>query len=662
MLDSIPSNSTNDYIGDPNFTLPENLDEILAPEIEDKNSDPENLENCLPLHVRQILTGSIGSFEADSRFKLFDGLSQISDDDDIEMVKTGTSFEREQEKKVGAKKKKDKKKTIFDKNRVELEIALSNWYDRKLQAEEEIARYLQYLNKIDQKKDTIVVKFLGPRNEGDLPDMFLCRKLHQFNSFPPEELQKDDLVENVNRTMSYVNFGSTPQQNWFESIIDLIFVTFIIKLSQQMFWTHVKDAMDNKSGGYIVRGLFESAVLFTAFFSVWLEGTLCMARFTKANEYFPLTVSSEFGLILLYAFGLLYMAILIQTDDFLFSGSQGFMAGFCTCCTSFLGFYLFYYKFVPTAEIYAKKRCLIFGIAAFCSMMAAWDPAEQTWVVITILIITSFCILLIELNSLRVHIDFIPVYIEHLSYQVGNLFAIVLGETVINLALIDINNHTTTTSIAVGCCFLVVFLIYDQYAKSHVKDEYHALAQEKSPGALAWMFLHLPLCFSVIVMGVGFKLAVSELQDNSDSDALSRVYGVDCHEEECFRNSSYLTLFFMPISIGLVWLLRCCHAAFELSAQWPTKTLRPLVLLGSPMGLAVLATIRSPLGECFFTLFYTMVIWGVDYHSLITYEFINDFDRTDITRIVNQNKLIFRSEDYFGSGVRLRSEHNLAGS
>ena len=80
------------------------------------------------------------------------------------------------------------------------------------------------------------------------------------------------------------------------------------------------------------------------------------------------------------------------------------------------------------------------------------------------------------------------------------------------------------------------------------------------------------------------------------------------------------------------------------------------------MGLAVLATIRSPLGECFFTLFYTMVIWGVDYHSLITYEFINDFDRTDITRIVNQNKLIFRSEDYFGSGVRLRSEHNLAGS
>merc|ERR1711939_238372 len=98
--------------------------------------------------------------------------------------------------------------------------------------------------------------------------------------------------------------------------------------------------------------------------------------------------------------------------------------------------------------------------------------------------------------------------------------------------------------------FLIMYVFKILYFQSHTEYELHALTTRETPGALTWIFLHWPLSYFLIWIGVSFKILVN---------------AVDTYQRHTKQVPTYNFLpaaIAMPGTIVLMWMVRTSHKTF----------------------------------------------------------------------------------------------------
>eukprot|EP00494_Astrolonche_serrata_P032357 UN32626 len=221
------------------------------------------------------------------------------------------------------------------------------------------------------------------------------------------------------------------------------------------------------------------------------------------------------------------MGLFMKKDNWLLNAPEGLMIGFTLACTFIFGLHYAYYYYSDKAKAYCKKRLNLFGGVTFSCFIVTCTagPLDEPWVINITYMICITVLLVYQLNSFRVNTRQMPPNTEHMSERFGILVMILLGESVLALILNEVETTDSSVSSVIIAAFVVMYLLYDMYFRSHCHEEtYHALTQDKSPGSVAWVALHLLLSYFLLCVGVGYKLLVSSLISKHTGDGNPKYY------------------------------------------------------------------------------------------------------------------------------------------
>lgn len=333
-----------------------------------------------------------------------------------------------------------------------------------------------------------------------------------------------------------VHDESVKEQKWFGLFTDLIFVTVIIQFALQItehykgfyllphnlskrydddhnyacqylaaegatgtFLTDEGLSCDYVEGGVQI-WLRESILWLFAFYVVWLELGCALGRFINIDGL--LDDFFYFGSI----FATIGMAIQISPNKQMMLERDGFSIWTCAVFLSLLILHLFYYALIEECRRYAQRRVWTYAVAI---VINAAGGLGCYWVNYFSILGSCLVVFYVSLTGFIVQ-RANDLTIEHFVERFGLLTMITTGESILALIISDGYTQAGRQNAIVILSFVIMYTLKDQYFNTDAPEKVHALTKSDFPGSCMWVFLHFPLCYILLVLGVGFKLMFKE--------------------------------------------------------------------------------------------------------------------------------------------------------
>jgi len=254
--------------------------------------------------------------------------------------------------------------------------------------------------------------------------------------------------------------------------------------------------------------LYESLLFFFVFFVIWLELSCTLGKFINLPGFI------DDLLYLVSVLAIIGMAILFEPHKHMMDERDKFTVILSLFFSSLLLLNLLYYNQIPISRNYAWRRIWTFAAA---TVMNSIGGICEYWVNFTTIFLSCSLVFYVTLTGFIAQ-DQKDLTIEYFVERLGLLIMITTGESILALVIGDTEMAGAYSqtfqdhSIIVGS-FSMMYLIKDLYFSSDVPIRLHALRKTVFPGAPAWVLLHFPLCYSLLLLGVGILLIFLDTDD-----------------------------------------------------------------------------------------------------------------------------------------------------
>lgn len=269
---------------------------------------------------------------------------------------------------------------------------------------------------------------------------------------------------------------------WLELFYDLVYVAAFIQLG------------DAFSKNISIDYFFKSAGIFSAMWMSWTGFTYYANRYTVDD--FPHRI---LVFVQMFCVGAMAISIpnLLNGNPVVFGLSYAF--SLITISALYLRS-VFQQKFGRDYSIYWGGTFFSAGVIWILSLLST-EYYYIGWAIGCSLIPVRTL-----MQKSRDMIEFYPIDLEHLTERYGLLTIIVLGESFVKVLtqLSSVNSGTyeiLQASFALLLTCSIWWIYFDDVASAHLKKTNNAM--------ITWLFTHIPLQFSIILMGVGIKKVVS---------------------------------------------------------------------------------------------------------------------------------------------------------
>jgi len=381
--------------------------------------------------------------------------------------------------------------------------------------------------------------YIGYTQEAPLRDLVCAHERSTDDHTDYKPRGNEELLEEADAELD-------KEQTWFALFTDLIFVAVIFQLANNMkgfskgfyampygerqghdvflyhdthnaycksdtFSTpidHVKVTMDGieciKRGGLsnMHALVIESMLYYFAFFVVWLELSSGLGRFVNIDGW------ADDVLWFFYCMFLVCMTTQIYNYDAMAADTlDSFSIFVATTLGVLLMIHMLYYYRIPQARFYCRRRIWAYFVAILFICVGAgvfelYASSILLFMGLLIVFYVSLTGFLVQPQT-NLTLDF---FIE----RFGILVMLTTGETILALIVNDPDfKFDNQNAKHVSTIFLAFFLAYGLkgiYFQADAPERLHALTKTGFPGPAAWVVLHYFLCYSLLWVGVGFKL------------------------------------------------------------------------------------------------------------------------------------------------------------
>jgi len=386
-----------------------------------------------------------------------------------------------------------------------------------------------------QKTGSFTTQFLGPINEGSLVDWLSC-KPHTEPKLSQSRLD----AEIVHADRNFLK--AQHSLRWFNEFLDLVLIAGVYNIVYNLGYQ-----LANKGHWGAAVAVWDAFVIWGSFSAIYIEVSLFWARFAHK-------VSRTIKL-LYYFFGLftVFMAMYAkgQPKKSIFEvDSRGFLGSYIFSLFSLAGLNFSYYFDTIDDEhaiTYLHRRLKVF----IFSIVICLPPCfiDNQWLGSLSLFASWLALMVVEAISLRINVDRKPVYGEFIIERLSIFVMIVLGESVLSLVLGGLYTQKadgeTTMIIITISSYMTIFALYWMYFANQFEN---ALTNPNMFGSCWYVMLHIPLTYSLLLTGFGFKFL---LDTSGDAD-----YEPSVLENDIIHNVMAVSI---PCSLILIWLVRATH-------------------------------------------------------------------------------------------------------
>jgi len=455
--------------------------------------------------------------------------------------------------------------------------------------------------------------FHGPKHEGGLwlfiMDVVLCRLIEEPRS--AKGILPDDYVLEIEHPHHHGHGHGDhsaeegQDHGWFGEFTDLLFVAVIIKFADQI--KYKQSTMYQRDDDLVLsdwehaRIYLDAAVIFGAFFTLWLELQHCLIRFKNMPGIFD---------DLMYFFflcGVIGMAIQMNRLEYLLERRLAFCIwfAFSLICLAFLHVRL---REIDDAEKYSNKRIMAYTVGSVFSLIGGVSPPEPA---VFLMLLSYAIILLVSLNSFRVWQESKPNKHLQMEYieRFGLIVMITTGESILALIVADFEQTLEHYAIVL-IAFFTMFLLKSIYFESHSETpDMHALAEGQIPGSVLWAFMHAPCAFFLLGCGVGYKMLISY----ADHEYAEKINRYTLGASIC---GALLT----------IYIIRTAHNKFILPVS--SILLRAPIAFAAPVGAAF---IEAPLAYVTWCCMTVVLSFALDQLLIVSlrFEIHDDFKRSE---------------------------------
>ena len=277
---------------------------------------------------------------------------------------------------------------------------------------------------------------------------------------------------------------------WFELFFDLVFVAAIAGVSHRL--------AHNIAHGETTWSIFAFAVLFIPVWWAWVGEVYYATRFDCDED----RVHRFLGAFQMMALAVM-AATLFRADDFLAGPFAGAYAAVRT---------LLIVEYVRASHFAPKARPLIrwYLPPLTCAAALWWASAftPEPWRLG--LWGTALAIdLLFPLTAGRRHAE-VPPHPEHLPERFGLFTILVLGETILAVVrgLGEVNWHFATGAAGMFGLLIAVGLWWVHFDEPDMRVVHSEAEHRHSWLYYVWLYAHLPLVMSIVVVGIGVEFAI----------------------------------------------------------------------------------------------------------------------------------------------------------
>lgn len=284
--------------------------------------------------------------------------------------------------------------------------------------------------------------------------------------------------------------------SWLELFFDLIFVTAFDQLAKRL------------GADFGAENITVFLLMFVALWSIWLGNTQFAARFGNHTALY------RWGTLLELA-ALTALSLTLRSD--VDHTGWLFAAAYAAGRTVLLGMYLLAARQEPAAQRFGRTTALGLGVSVVLWLLSM--PTSQTLT----LVLWGLALLVTVLTPVwayRYHYQALPHH-DHLPERVGLLQIIALGGIVTEAVAGGRQQELTwlaqaPTLLALTACVAIFRLYFDQTRALPV-----LVANLRSSGGtlMGWLYAHLPLTISILMLGVGFGHGIG--QDDPHHDQLN---------------------------------------------------------------------------------------------------------------------------------------------
>jgi len=471
------------------------------------------------------------------------------------------------------------------------------------------------------------------------------------------------------------------EQKWFGLFTDLIFVTVIIQFARQINYhykgffllpTTLSDhyyptkeySMDHNdlceerflesNGGilvssdgmecyHIIGGLqgwvWETALFYFAFYVIWLELSAGLGRFINITG-----IVDDFLYFMLVIF-IIGMTIQIAPFKMMMDERDGFSTWLSGALMTLTLIHMLYYYCIPVCRNYAWRRIWTYSLAVVINSVGFLCGPQINFVTI---LVSCLIVFYVSLTGFIAQ-EQTDLTIEHFVERFGLLIMITSGEAILALLIGDIESEdsftqSTKQNSTIALSFTLMYILKDLYFNTDAPFKLHALTKSDMPGACVWIFLHLPICWCILFIGVSFKLIFSESPE-------------DVH------NPRYMLVFPLAIALLLIDFLPITHRHYKLSIPC---VITKLVLVGCiPIGLLVVKDTLGILVWCVGVTFLHLMRdnfhkdkYEVNHDTVNEVMHLFDHDHHEKTKAENWNE--WRSTGFMGPKIEIWPPYLLA--
>jgi len=453
-----------------------------------------------------------------------------------------------------------------------------------------------------EKPDEPIMCYVGWPKEAPLTELltFCCRgKKDSWRSRGNTMILREKLEHDE----------SVKEQKWFGLFTDLIFVTVIIQFALQItehykgfyllphniskryseshnencqlmanrgasgiFLTDDGLSCDLVDGGEQI-WLSESLLWLFAFYVVWLELGCSLGRFINIDG-----VLDDF-LYFASIFFTIGMAIQINSRKHMMLERDGFSIWTCAVFMALLILHLFYYCIIEECRRYAHRRVWTYAVAI---VINAAGGLGGYWTNFCSILVSCLVVFYVSLTGFVVQ-RANDLTVEHFVERFGLLTMITCGESILALIISDGYTQAWRQNQIVILSFVIMYVLKDQYFNTDAPEKVHALTKSEFPGSCMWVFLHFPLCYLLLLLGVGFKLMFKEFSGGEDEH----------------KTWKYMLLWPLAGSLIVIDLIPLTHRYYKFSLLSVSLKLVPIIAI-VPIGLILTDTIHLLLwcGAC----------------------------------------------------------------
>jgi low temperature requirement protein LtrA len=270
--------------------------------------------------------------------------------------------------------------------------------------------------------------------------------------------------------------------SYLELFFDLVFVVAIAQLAHEL-------VLDHSLHGFLVFGALCLPVFIT-----WQGYTIYADRFDTDDVVFRVVVF--FGML-----GILALAV--QIPDVAHGDSTGFAVAYILVRSGMIALYLRAYQHVPDARPLIVRYAAGYSLGVALWIVSLAFDAPERYVLWGIALAWEYA----QPWLARHLFAAIPVHISHVPERFALFTIVVLGESVLAVALgVADRDWAMSAAVIAGLGFFVAAAIWWLYFGHGVE-----FALERSSlGILIFSYVHIPLLAALTAVGAGITLAIEQ--------------------------------------------------------------------------------------------------------------------------------------------------------